>query len=90
MAQDLEVVDFTRGLTNEQKEKIIPIGIIPSELIAAAQTVFKRDEQDGNFQYPDLEADKSSSAPEACTIYEHSDFPGQYLDAGSESHDMTK
>lgn len=62
---DLEIVDFTRGLTPEQQEKLSPVGIVPSELIAKAQKEFMN-----------TEAEDEPGFPAACTIYEHSGFPG--------------
>ncbi|KAB8296387.1 hypothetical protein EYC80_009137 [Monilinia laxa] len=65
---DLEIVDFNRGLTPEQQEKMSPVGIVPSELIAKAQ----KDFMNPGFEYDPV-------FPEACTIYEHSGFPGLRL-----------
>ncbi|PQE14641.1 hypothetical protein CJF31_00007710 [Rutstroemia sp. NJR-2017a BVV2] len=62
---DLEIVDFNRGLSPEQKEKLHPVGVVPSELIAQAQREFKNSTSEDD-----------SSLPEPCTIYEHSGFPG--------------
>lgn len=62
---DFEIVDFNRGLNPEQQEKISPVGIVPSELIAEAQKDFTN-----------AGAEHDSGHPEACTIYEHSGFPG--------------
>ncbi|KAI9641693.1 hypothetical protein NHQ30_009549 [Ciborinia camelliae] len=63
---DLEIVDFNRGLTPEQQEKMSPVGIVPSELIAQAQKEFMN-----------TGAEYDSGYPEACTIYEHSGFPAK-------------
>jgi alkylated DNA repair protein alkB homolog 1 len=70
---DLNVVDFRRGLDPEQREKIVPVDVVSSEVIAAAQKAFKSCCQLGNGEAVDL-----SFAPEACTIYEHKDFDGQW------------
>lgn len=64
---DLEIVDFNRGLTPEQQEKMSPVGIVPSELIAKAQ----KDFVNAGVEY-------DPGYPEACTIYEHSGFPGMF------------
>lgn len=69
--QDLEVVDFRRGLTAAQKERIIPADTVPSELIEEARVAFKYFGQDNE------EGTKVGGLPEACTIYEHKDFPGE-------------
>ena len=66
--QDLDVVDFRRGLTNAQKERIVPVASVPSELIDAAQKAFKAEDKDGK---PEV-----GNVPEACTSYEHKDFTG--------------
>ncbi|KAK6611837.1 alkylated DNA repair protein AlkB [Botrytis cinerea] len=68
VTDDLEIVDFTRGLTPEQQEKLTPVGIVPSELIAKAQKDFMN-----------TGAEYNSGHPAACTIYEHSGFPGLRL-----------
>lgn len=65
VTDDLEIVDFTRGLTPEQQDKLTPVGIVPSELIAKAQKDFMN-----------TGAEYNSGHPAACTIYEHSGFPG--------------
>ncbi len=72
---DLNVVDFRRGLTPEQQEKIVPVDIVPSETIAAAQKSFKLHHPESHIEFQAPE-----SVPEPCTIYEHKDFDGTYLD----------
>lgn len=62
---DLEIVDFKRGLSLEQKEKLQPVGVVPSELIDQAQREFRNSSSEDD-----------SDLPEPCTIYEHSGFPG--------------
>jgi alkylated DNA repair protein alkB family protein 1 len=63
---DPEIVDFNRGLSPEQKEKLHPVGVVPSELIAQAQREFRNSTSEDD-----------SDLPEPCTIYEHSGFPGR-------------
>ena len=63
---DLEIVDFNRGLSPGQQEKMSPVGIVPSELIAEAQKEFMN-----------AGAEYDPGHPEPCTIYEHSEFPGK-------------
>ncbi|OWP00695.1 hypothetical protein B2J93_1080 [Marssonina coronariae] len=67
--QDLDIVDFERGLTEAQKEKLSRVGIVPSEVISSARAAFKPSGQESEDRT--LECD---SAPG--TIYEHRDFPG--------------
>jgi len=67
--QDIDVVDFRRGLTEAQKEKIVPVASVPSELINVAQKVFIAEHQGRE--------PKARNVPEACTVYEHKDFTGQ-------------
>ena len=76
---NLEVVDFRRGLTGAQKEKIVTVGTVPSQLIGSAQKAFKGDGQDdhGNARASDF-------VPEPCTIYEHKDFDGKFLEKASD------
>ncbi|KAF7865434.1 hypothetical protein EAF04_006409 [Stromatinia cepivora] len=65
---DLEIVDFNRGLTSKQQKTLSPVGIVPSELIAEAQKEFMN-----------AGAEYNPGLPAACTIYEHSGFPGLRL-----------
>jgi alkylated DNA repair protein alkB family protein 1 len=70
--QDLDVVDFRRGLTDAQRERIVPADVVPSELIEEARVAFKLSGYD-----PAEGGDDAGALPEACTIYEHKDFPGE-------------
>ena len=72
IGQDFEVVDFTRGLTGKQKERIVPVDIIPAELIASAQTTFRLRHNPSSVSKPDTDR-----AIRPCIIYEHKDFPGK-------------
>ena len=68
---DLEIVDFKRGLTETQKEKLVPVDTVPSVLIDSARKAFK--------YYGQAESDevsRSGTMPDACTVYEHKDFDG--------------
>jgi alkylated DNA repair protein alkB family protein 1 len=68
---DLDIVDFRRGLTETQKERIVPVDTVSSELIESARKVFK--------YYGQAETDEVSSSgtmPDACTVYEHKGFHG--------------
>lgn len=69
--QDLEVVDFRRGLSDVQKEIIVPADTVPAELIEEARKVFKSGQSGAEHESEDVQL------PEACTIYEHKDFPGK-------------
>lgn len=71
--QDLEIVDFRRGLTDDQKEKLVPVGVVSSSNIAAAQQVFMESDLDGQGA-----KGMPASMPEACTVYEHKEFDGSY------------
>lgn len=69
--QDLEILDFSRSLTDAQREKLVAVDTVPSELIESARNAFKaceKEEGSHNLEVP---------LPEACTIYEHKDFPGE-------------
>jgi alkylated DNA repair protein alkB family protein 1 len=68
---DLDVLDFNRGLTPAQKEKLVAVDTVPSELIDSACKAFKGDAADEAAHNED-----SSSSPEPCIIYGHKDFPG--------------
>jgi alkylated DNA repair protein alkB family protein 1 len=75
--QDLEIVDFTRGLTDAQKERIVPVGTVTSSTIAAAQEAFVKfgsESANGRETKP-----RPCALPEECTVYEHKNFDGQAL-----------
>jgi alkylated DNA repair protein alkB family protein 1 len=72
--QDLEIVDFRRGLSEVQKERIVPVGTVSSECIRKAVDAFKEGYENG-----DCGEEESSALPNACTIYEHKDFDGQFF-----------
>ena len=72
MNEDLEVLDFNRGLTRAQQEKLVAVDAVPSELIDSAWKSFKGD--GGKEVTNDEESIKSPL--KHCTIYEHTDFPG--------------
>jgi alkylated DNA repair protein alkB family protein 1 len=68
---DLEVLDFARGLTDVQKERLVAVDTVSSELIKSAWKEFKREGKQDIVDNGD-----SQKLPESCTIYEHKDFPG--------------
>ncbi|RDW78456.1 hypothetical protein BP5796_06308 [Coleophoma crateriformis] len=70
---DPEVLDFGRGLSDAQKEKLVEVGRVQSELIAEAQRKFKA------FGQEEVQPAEDVQLPEACTVYEHKDFPGLKL-----------
>jgi hypothetical protein len=70
--EDLEVVDFRRGLTEAQKESIVAVDTVPSSLIDSARKAFEDYGQAENGQ-----SQNSETMPEPCTTYEHKDFDGQ-------------
>lgn len=72
--EDLEIVDFRRGLSDIQKQKIVPVATVPSEMIAAAGKVFKSYGQSQEGESLGL-----NNVPDACTVYEHKDFNGQLI-----------
>lgn len=67
---DQDIIDFSRGLSEEQKKKIHPVDCIPAERIWAAQKVFEP-------ELDSLGASNAADVPRACVIYEHDDFPGE-------------
>lgn len=67
---DLEVVDFKRGLTDAQKQRIVPVDTISSDLIDEARKSFEKGHT-GTNKLPQVK-----TKPEACTVFEHQDFPG--------------
>ncbi|KAF4629995.1 hypothetical protein G7Y89_g8145 [Cudoniella acicularis] len=71
--EDLEVVDFKRGLTDTQKERIIPVDAVSSDLIAVAQSAFRN--CDGGY----VNGPEKDIKPNPCTVYEHQAFPGLRL-----------
>jgi alkylated DNA repair protein alkB family protein 1 len=69
--QDFDVLDFSRGLTDVQKEKLFVVDTVPSELIDSAWKIFKGDEKEDV-----ASIEESVQLPDPCTVYEHKDFPG--------------
>lgn len=70
---DFEVVDFKRGLTDVQKQKIVPVDSVSSDLINEARKVFEKGHT-GTNKLPQVKTE-----PKACTVFEHQDFPGLRL-----------
>ncbi|KAF2491249.1 hypothetical protein BU16DRAFT_566161 [Lophium mytilinum] len=71
---DLDIIDFNRGLTEDQKTQLIHVYTIPSELIASAEKAFKNHGKISNGDIVEAEV-----LPPACTVYEHKEFPGLRL-----------
>lgn len=71
---DVDIVDFKRGLSDVQKAKLVPVATVPSETIAAAGMAFKRSGQMENSDSKGL-----LDVPNPCTVYEHKEFNGQYI-----------
>ncbi|QDS67636.1 hypothetical protein FKW77_004511 [Venturia effusa] len=69
---DVRIVDFQRGLSVEQQERIVPVDTIASETIVEAEKGFKNT----NGDTMDTE---NGPSPHSCTVYEHKDFPGLRL-----------
>lgn len=70
---DLNVVDFRRGLTSEQREKLFAVDSVSSDIICSAQKNFRECKK--GLAWGAIEVE---SPPDACTIYEHKDFGGMY------------
>lgn len=77
MDKDLEIVDFRRGLSGVQKEKIVPVETISSSMVAAAQATFM--DSAGQVRKEEARGVDSTIVPDDCdcTVYEHKDFVGQ-------------
>jgi alkylated DNA repair protein alkB homolog 1 len=73
--QDLDVLDFARGLAEAQTKKLVAIDTVSSELIDSARKAFKSDGE----RIVVADEEESASLPEHRTIYEHKDFPGTTL-----------
>ena len=69
LLSDLDIVDFQRGLSSVQKKSVVPVAAVSSEMIAAAQEAFEVKSTDAPSVAP-------TTVPDACTIYEHVEFPG--------------
>jgi alkylated DNA repair protein alkB family protein 1 len=69
---DVDIVDFKRGLSDVQKAKIVPVATVPSETIAAAGMTFKY-----SGQKVDSDPEELLDAPNPCTVYEHKEFNGK-------------
>jgi alkylated DNA repair protein alkB family protein 1 len=71
---DLAIVDFTRGLSGNQKERIVPVEEISSGLIVSAMKAFNaQNRADGEA----VKGGDEDHTPNPCTVYEHKDFPGR-------------
>jgi hypothetical protein len=70
---DLDIVDFRRGLSDAQKAKLVPVATVPSETIAAAGRAFKLCDEKVRPESGGL-----IDVPKDCTIYEHKEFDGLY------------
>jgi hypothetical protein len=70
---DMDVVDFRRGLTAEQQERIVPVDKVSSETIAAARKAFMETSSCRELgKFPEID-----KLPPSCTVYEHKDFDGK-------------
>ncbi|RQM07467.1 hypothetical protein DH86_00002888, partial [Scytalidium sp. 3C] len=70
---DLEIIDFQRGLSPAQKEKVRPVRTVSKEVISAAQRAFKFHGREDTGTRED-----EFSQIQDCTVYEHVDFDVQY------------
>lgn len=69
---DLEIIDFQRGLSPAQKEKVRPVRTVSKEVISAAQRAFKFHGREDTGTRED-----EFSQIQDCTVYEHVDFDGE-------------
>ncbi|KAL1311826.1 hypothetical protein AAFC00_001902 [Neodothiora populina] len=76
---DPDVVDFGRGLSPAQAEKIHVVKTVSSETIAEAGRAFKYFGQDGSGDEGEGERWLDDERPKACNVYEFDDFPGLQL-----------
>jgi alkylated DNA repair protein alkB family protein 1 len=72
LANDLEVVDFGRGLSEEQKKVLLPVGKISAEAIGKACTAFRDFGKDAVSS-----EDKPAVVATEAIVYEHQEFPGK-------------
>lgn len=79
LQEDLDVVDFRRGLTSEQRKKLRPVRHVDASTISAASRALRDDgeahEGDGGL-WGGEEEGRNVVGVEPCTAYEHADFPG--------------
>jgi len=69
---DSNVVDFNKGLSEEQTSKIRPAGSISAEVLREACETFKSIQRElGLFEVPDFEQSYKD-----VVFYSHDDFPG--------------
>lgn len=71
---DPAILDFNRGLSEEQKENLLVVGSVASEVIVEAQKTFRVSERGAEPE------EEEANVPDACTVYEHKDFPGTFMD----------
>jgi len=63
-------VDFRRGLTSKQKQKIAVVDTVPSDLIYGAAEAFRGVSTSSEVLSPE-------KMPDECKVYGHSDFDGK-------------
>lgn len=73
---DLTIVDLRRGLSSEQRERIIPVDRVEGNVIAEAQRAFRRSHQKEGGGRVVNKKDETNEVLDDCVIYEHLDFPG--------------
>ncbi|KAH8816915.1 hypothetical protein F5884DRAFT_777894 [Xylogone sp. PMI_703] len=71
---DPEIIDFSRGLSPSQKEKLRPVRTVSKEAIAVAQKAFKFHGREAK----EMSEDEINQIRD-CTVYEHVDFHGLRL-----------
>jgi alkylated DNA repair protein alkB homolog 1 len=83
IVEDLEIVDFRRGLSEAQRAKIVPVATIPSQTIAAAAMAFKSHPRNLDKKPREL-----LNVPKHCTVYEYRGFNGKFSPSHRSMHDL--
>ena len=70
---DLDVIDFSRGLSPEQRSKVQIVESVATHIMEAASREFLQSEYDDEEEHEESLDSESS----VCSVYSHADFPGK-------------
>lgn len=75
---DLDIIDFRRGLTAAQREKLRVVDVVSNELIGEAMRAFARSDGEGRSGREAIKYEDGMDGTEDCMVYEHRDFDGSF------------
>jgi hypothetical protein len=74
---NLQVIDFDRGLSEDQLQKLHAVATIPASTINDACAAFDDDAIPASAR-KEVNRTDDSLPVSICTVYEHADFPGEF------------